>query len=81
MTNERLNVEVGFSNCAGNRIPKHYAGFKFQIRKSLFVNEFVIRNSCSFVNIPSLIGNLNRLLSDYNVTISPFNNYGNKIHD
>jgi hypothetical protein len=53
MTNESLNMEVGFTNFAGNLILKKYAGCKFKIHKSLFVNEFVIRNSCSFGNIPS----------------------------
>ncbi len=28
MTDESLKVEVGFSNCAGNRIQKHDAGCK-----------------------------------------------------
>jgi hypothetical protein len=51
MTDENLNLEVGFTNFEGNRIPKQHAGCKFQIRKSLFVPEIVIRNSCSFGNI------------------------------
>jgi hypothetical protein len=61
MKDENLNVEVGFTNFARNRIPKQHAGCKFQIHKSLFVTEFVTRKSCSFGNIPSQIGNLNSL--------------------